>query len=304
MYKIKFGDLIKPAIIKDQQRIKYIRFGIILTGSWMMIGLISIVDYMSRGTFDLSLFYLIPLFLITWYVNTATGIISAGVITLVWGCIEWQVDADLLHGSIVVWNSMADFVLYGLFSMGISYYKGLIKKLHVAAESDELTGAANRRCFYRYANREISRSRRFGGLFSIVYFDIDNFKAVNDTLGHNAGDALLCRTVSVLCSHSRNIDMIARLGGDEFAVLLPETGQDAARSYIAKLHSLLRGLADQKGWPVTFSIGVITCTAAPRSVEELISQADGLMYAVKQSGKNNVAFSTWPDEKDGDKTES
>ena len=267
---------------------------IVLASGWLMIGLITWIDYMTRDAFDLSHLYLVPLYPITWFVGIVAGIISASVIAVAWGIVEWRVDVNILNGFTVAWNSAIDFGLYGLFCTGISSIKDLIQQLNDTADSDPLTGAANRRCFYKAAKNEISRNHRYGEQFSLVYFDVDNFKSINDLQGHNAGDKLLCQTVSILNAHSRDIDTVARLGGDEFAVLLPETGQNAARSYIAKLQPLFKALATDRGWSITFSIGVITYDAAPESIETLLAVADKMMYSVKRSGKDGVALSIYP----------
>ena len=87
---------------------------------------------------------------------------------------------------------------------------------------------------------------------------------------------------------------MARLGGDEFAALLPETGQEDAQVVISKIQHSLLGEMRKNDWPVTFSIGVLTCTEMPGTVGELIKMADDLMYSVKKNGRNNVSYSIYP----------
>jgi diguanylate cyclase (GGDEF)-like protein len=90
----------------------------------------------------------------------------------------------------------------------------------------------------------------------------------------------------------RKTDIVARLGGDEFAILLPETGQAAAAAFFSRIQKGLLEEMQKDGWPVTFSIGVLTCLEAPRSIDEVIRLADDLMYSVKRDGKNAVTYST------------
>jgi diguanylate cyclase (GGDEF)-like protein len=127
---------------------------------------------------------------------------------------------------------------------------------------------------------------RYRRPLSIAYLDCDNFKWVNDSLGHAEGNRLLRILASGLEKNVRRTDFAARLGGDEFALLLPETDYEAARVAIARVRSALTDLMRRQGWPTTLSIGLLTCIAPPPSVEAIIHQADRLMYGAKNAGKN------------------
>jgi diguanylate cyclase (GGDEF)-like protein len=126
-----------------------------------------------------------------------------------------------------------------------------------------------------------------------VYIDLDGFKTVNDQWGHKVGDQLLCVIVHGAKSHLRKTDFLARLGGDEFVVLLPETDQEAAKITVSKIQIALLDEMRLHNWPVTFSIGAMTCLDANLSTDELIIKADGLMYSVKKNGKNAVAYGVY-----------
>jgi diguanylate cyclase (GGDEF)-like protein len=154
---------------------------------------------------------------------------------------------------------------------------------------DSLTGSANRRAFYETLEGELSRLHRYGRPFSIAYFDLDNLKRVNDELGHEAGDAVLCTVSATVCKKLRRTDTIGRMGGDEFAILLSEADADTARAAINKFSNQLLDAMRQNRWPITFSVGLVTCLKAAASVEELMKKADELMYQVKKSGKNNIS---------------
>jgi diguanylate cyclase (GGDEF)-like protein len=160
------------------------------------------------------------------------------------------------------------------------------------ARIDSLTGAANRRAFYEALEGELSRLKRYGRPFSVAYLDLDNLKRVNDDWGHEAGDAVLCMVSATVRNILRRTDTIGRMGGDEFAILLSEADSDTARAATDKFSHHLLDAMRQNLWPITFSIGLVTCLKAAASVEELLKKADELMYLVKKSGKNNITHAT------------
>ncbi len=156
------------------------------------------------------------------------------------------------------------------------------------ARSDSLTEVANRRGFSELAKREMEKARRNQTSVSVIYFDVDNFKTLNDRFGHAAGDRLLFEVADILKKNVRVIDVVARLGGDEFCILLGETSELAAMAISRKLQGLLMDLTESRRFPVTFSIGVATFEKPPQGVEDLISAADALMYDAKKAGKNQI----------------
>jgi diguanylate cyclase (GGDEF)-like protein len=161
----------------------------------------------------------------------------------------------------------------------------------IIARTDALTGLTNMRSFHEQAEAEIYRATRYDHPLTLAYIDIDNFKTVNDTLGHEEGDNLLRVVAKRMLQDARKTDLVARIGGDEFVVLLPETDQAAAKIVINQIHRNLNEESSKHAWPVTFSIGVLTCTGTPPRVGEMIKAADNLMYAVKHRGKNAVNYS-------------
>jgi len=168
-------------------------------------------------------------------------------------------------------------------------------KLQAALESEKnlsrvdfLTGIPNRRMFHQALTLEGKRSRRYGRPITLIYIDVDNFKHLNDHYGHATGDELLKTIGGTLETSVRSTDMAARLGGDEFAVLLPETDEASAGVIVAKLRQNLQGAIGPKGWPVTFSFGVVTFPIALDSMEEMIKRADEFMYEAKRGGKSAV----------------
>jgi diguanylate cyclase (GGDEF)-like protein len=158
------------------------------------------------------------------------------------------------------------------------------------ANQDFLTKISNSRAFYNYASMEMARLKRYKAPFTLVYFDVDNFKSVNDNYGHNEGDTLLLEIARVIRKHIRPTDVVARLGGDEFAVLLLETNARQAHLTICKLQKILKNSAKIKERKITFSFGVVVFIKSPKSVDDMIKKADEMMYISKHAGKDTANY--------------
>ena len=158
-----------------------------------------------------------------------------------------------------------------------------------SARRDRLTRLWNSRYLHEALEREIYRGRRYGRPFGLLIVDLDGFKAVNDTAGHEAGDRVLQAVGRVIRENCRTTDIPARLGGDEFAVILPEASRLTVPRYALKLVDLINGLPSPPGQPrVTASVGAIAFERAPESVAAALGAADEAMYAAKREGKNRV----------------
>ncbi len=155
---------------------------------------------------------------------------------------------------------------------------------------DEVTGLYNRRFFTIRLEEEVSRYRRFNHPVSVVLLDLDGFKAINDELGHAAGDETLRDMAEILMRYSRGINVICRYGGDEFAVLLVETSKDGTRLYADRIRYVLSTHPFAHGRRLTASIGI---ASLPEDVtpgaDDLIRAADEALYAAKRAGKNRVS---------------
>jgi diguanylate cyclase (GGDEF)-like protein len=161
------------------------------------------------------------------------------------------------------------------------------------ARTDFVTGAVSIRYFYELAQKELVRSQRYGRPLTLVYIDLDNFKSINDRLGHSTGDKVLREVTEAVRRQIRPTDTLARLGGDEFALLMPETDEGAAKTFTSRIHSSLVDEMLRNGWVITFSVGVVTCNEIPRSVDDMVKMADRAMYTIKTANKNGVSFLTY-----------
>jgi diguanylate cyclase (GGDEF)-like protein len=161
------------------------------------------------------------------------------------------------------------------------------------AVTDELTGLANARAFRSILDRETERSRRFGSPLGLVMVDLDDFKKVNDTHGHQQGDEVLASVAAVLREFSRDIDATARYGGEELAVVLPQTDAEGAALLAERMREAVERLrvprvGGKGSLRVTASFGVASVPESALGAEELVAAADAALYRAKRGGKNRV----------------
>lgn len=171
----------------------------------------------------------------------------------------------------------------------------LLEKLKNYAEKDALTGIWNRRKWLEMAKREIARAKRYKRSSAFMLLDIDHFKVINDTMGHETGDKVLKCITKTILDEIRECDIFGRVGGEEFAIILPETNYEKA-SIVSK--RLLKAISNNKidygskKHTVTISIGIVVCeNGSIPSLEELLRRADNALYDAKKSGRNRVCFS-------------
>ncbi len=162
----------------------------------------------------------------------------------------------------------------------------LLAQLADTALTDLVTGLPNRRAFDDAFAREMERADRSGESLSLVLADLDHFKKVNDSLGHQAGDELLRRLAGVLEAARRRTEPAMRLGGDEFALLLPNTEESGAHLFAERVRMAVRKEFAADPVPVTMSLGVATYPAHGRDVNALFDAADSAVYAAKDKGRN------------------
>lgn len=165
---------------------------------------------------------------------------------------------------------------------------GLQMALRKESTIDELTGLANRRGFLMLAEQHAMLAKRTGEHFVVAFIDMDRLKPINDTLGHQAGDAAIAEIAEVLRACFRGSDILGRLGGDEFAALLPATDENSETSIRDRLHRELqtRNSKPDRRYSLSISVGIVaTDPERYGSIEEVLAQADALMYEEKQRGR-------------------
>jgi GGDEF domain-containing protein len=202
-----------------------------------IIGAIGLFDFLTGYEFAFSLFYVIPISLVTWFAGRRLGIIASLTSAMVWLGADAATGHPYSHPLIPVWNSLIRLSFFVIITILLSTARDAMSREKELARTDSLTGAVNSRLFYELAQMEINRSKRYEHSFTIAYIDLDNFKTINDQFGHLTGDQVLRTVVCYTKAQLRRTDVLARLGGDEFALLLPETSQESARIAISRLQS-------------------------------------------------------------------
>ncbi|MGE0051560.1 MAG: diguanylate cyclase [Arcobacter sp.] len=178
---------------------------------------------------------------------------------------------------------------YYVFSLtDITKLKEKSNLLEYQASHDKLTGLFNRNRFDEIYSKEIKRAKRYNNDLSIILFDIDNFKNVNDTYGHQIGDEVLKEIAKLLLNNVRDLDICVRWGGEEFLILLPQTNLDGAKTVAEKIRTaIIKNSLTDKNLQITASFGVLQMIDSDDE-NSLISKVDKLLYLAKNSGKNIV----------------
>lgn len=215
-------------------------------------------------------------------------------------CINHMADQSIyiiIYGSFIVMlmGLLSAFLSYlmrenSVINLQLTYLNNELEKL---AQTDPLTGLANRRAILGLIEREVLRMERVTGPFSLLILDVDHFKKVNDTYGHDRGDAVLLEVTRRLLGSVRKQDLIARWGGEEFLVFMPETDIDGAAIKGESLRKVIADSAfvfDDVSLSVTISGGAVQHTLE-RRIEESIQYADELLYRAKEQGRNRVLSS-------------
>lgn len=173
----------------------------------------------------------------------------------------------------------------------ITEERRLEEELRVLASTDHLTGALNRRAFQLAFRSELARCRRYGVPLSLIMLDMDHFKRVNDTYGHQAGDAVLREASRLIRSLLRDSDIFCRFGGEEFALLLPHTDMDEGAVLAERLRYVMAEKPIDVGSasvPITTSVGIAALRLQTDSIDTMMRRADEALYAAKAGGRNQT----------------
>lgn len=207
------------------------------------------------------------------------------------------VDGQLRHFLSVkfpIFDQNGELYATGLVATDITSLRQLNNELKLLADTDGLTGLYNRRKFFEIGQHEVQRAQRYQFALSLVMFDLDHFKAINDQFGHAVGDRALCEFAHLLAGKVRSNDSLGRLGGEEFAVLMPHTTVTQAAHWVERLQKRLRDWAltldDGSTVRLSVSAGISALDVEHSSFEQMLSRADGLLYEAKAAGRDCVIY--------------
>lgn len=175
-----------------------------------------------------------------------------------------------------------------LFGILLAHIKVLSKKLGALAYTDSLTKIYNRLHFAHFLDSEIDKAKRYGSKFSIIFFDLDHFKKVNDNFGHPVGDEVLEKITEIVSKANRSADIFARYGGEEFIILAPETDVSGALIHAERLRNDIEKYEFKTIGHLTSSFGVTEFKPETDDLESLMERVDKALYIAKEHGRNRV----------------
>jgi len=241
----------------------------------------------TPSSLRLGILYIVPVLLVTLREGLGWGLAFLALTVGLREVVAWEqtpADTPLLWR---VANAVTYVVVLGIAMAGLQKLRRIQDQLAQLATHDLLTGVLNARAFTERLGDELDRKRRYARPLSLLYLDLDDFKVINDSHGHQTGDAVLRLVADAIRSSVRQADAVGRMGGDEFAVLMPETDAQLADAAAQRLATGLRSIF--RGSPtVTASIGVVSCTTGDATTDDLLRRADQAMYAAKRAGKDQV----------------
>lgn len=253
--------------------------------------LVVALDASTGRLVSLNSFYLIPLFFTTWCLGRVPGLLSGGAAVLITLTINGHGDglsaqASTVPTAIALWNAgMRVFaVVFVIFSVGA--FRRTFDRERANARIDPLTGLGNRRSFLIESRKLSVLARRTDRILLCGLIDLDDFKLVNDTHGHAAGDKTLKVAAEALSGVLRSYDAVARIGGDEFAFCLLFRSQRSAETKVREIHLAVEAALNALAWQPTCSLGA----SAQLNLGTAFCVADGALYAAKAAGKGLSRF--------------
>jgi diguanylate cyclase (GGDEF)-like protein len=261
---------------------------------------VAVIDTLIAHQLSLSAVHVLTVVAASWYGGLVPALAIAGVAVADAALHTARSGASEGLG-LVVTGGLIEFTVLTITALAIARVRRIICVQAHRARHDSLTGALSRGAFQHIAERELRRVSRHGGPVSVAYFDIDDFKVVNDTRGHAEGDRVLRLVADSVVRSVRAGDAFARVGGDEFVLLLPDADAVDAAGVVRRVVHAVRAAPIGGRSRVGLSVGVATFREPPEAVHDMVTHADELMYRAKHAGGDRVvgavihpASTPWP----------
>ena len=254
-------------------------------GGLLLIGWVDLVTGVELRVYPL---YYIPVGIAAWHLGRGTGIVAAALAAATWAGANAVGGLQYSMQGLWILNTSVQFVSFAFIAWLIAELRVRARQESQLARTDGVTELMNRRAFHEYGARVLDRCRHLGVAVTLAYIDLDDFKIVNDTSGHEAGDAVLRAVADRIRLAARPTDLVARVGGDEFVILFPELDERNAAAIIERVRGSL-GDEHGGGRPTSSaSIGAAVFHDLSVGLESMVARADAAMYQAKQAGKGRV----------------
>jgi diguanylate cyclase (GGDEF)-like protein len=262
-------------------------------GASLVIGLLLLVfvaalDIAVGPEVEFSALYMLPVIAVAWAGVRSLGMLAAFIACTAWVAVQTLANPGAQPTWAVIVMLLTRFATLALVALFVTHVRHATESFAVLAELDPLTHLLNRRALFGRLGAEISRCERHPDPLTVVYFDVDDFKGVNDRSGHDSGDHLLLDLAEAMAKTLRTEDLGARVGGDEFVGVLPQTDCAGARDGAERLFRCLGAAAAPYGSSV--SLGVVTFLTPPSSADAAIALADHAMYRAKSRDTGQIEF--------------
>lgn len=262
---------------------RWVLLGIGITGIYLL-GLIRLATDAELAFASLALF---PVLISSWLGGRWSGWLMASAAAFMWTVADIFSERVFSSQWIPWLNGLVRFTTYAVVVILVEAVRHLLEREREHATRDALTGLLNRRALLLAGASEVERARRYQSPLTVVFLDLDYFKSLNDTRGHDVGDLALKETGKALLEATRNSDYVSRLGGDEFVVVFPEVGFEAAAAAGHKIFESVN-VALHAYPPVRASVGVAWFGDVNQGFPSMLKAADELMFEVKAGGKNDI----------------
>jgi diguanylate cyclase (GGDEF)-like protein len=282
---LRHDRLMEQRVFQSMSEPEYHHKLAVLSCSVAVVCLTSLLSYYT-GDFSLVILNVFAILLASWFAGRWPGLAIAVLSGMGINLSYYLLGKS--QASVHYLNMSLEVVVMAVISLLTSSFREHHVKVKYMATYDQLTGVSNRNSFFILAEQLLIQAKRYNRPFTLAFIDLDNFKLVNDRHGHHEGDRVLVTVAAIMQASLRHADIVARIGGDEFVVLLPETDYKMAGSALQKLRTTLVNEMRSHGWPVTFSIGAVSCRHFDGTVDELLKLADRYLYKVKAGSKDGI----------------